>query len=411
MSRKVIIVGAGMGGLTAAIRLARLGFAVTVLEARAQPGGLAARFERDGFTFDAGPYILLDRPGLDWAFRTLGLDLSDHVNLQRLDPVYEVQSPEGARLCFRASLEDTAAGFDCRFPGCGPHYIRFVQSVERIYQRLGPLLHVSQPRAWDLLRTGAWRHVRFLLRPLESILGHTGLPQPLQDAIAIWTHVAGQSAREAPSPMAFVAALIHTVGAYYPVGGIGVIPQALAAAANAAGVEMRYQTKVHGIRCRNGRVHGVETDQGEFLAADAVVSNHSGIGTYVDLVDTKPSVRKRLEQLPLQSPGVCAYLAVRVGAESPYLRFLLPGGGEMCRLFINPAAMDPSLSRDGWFPARLLSPMSHAQAQRGGPEGQRAYLNHILNETWWRSSVRDVRILETRIPAEWGRSIIFIATA
>src|SRR5581483_5162584 len=71
MSRRVVIVGAGMGGLAAALRLARHGFAVSVLEARDGPGGLAAGFEQDGLAFDAGPYVLLDRPGLDWAFRSV----------------------------------------------------------------------------------------------------------------------------------------------------------------------------------------------------------------------------------------------------------------------------------------------------------------------------------------------------
>ena len=71
MSRRVAVLGAGMGGLTAALRLARHGYRVTVLEARAAPGGLAGGLELDGFPFDAGPYILLDRPGLEWAFRLL----------------------------------------------------------------------------------------------------------------------------------------------------------------------------------------------------------------------------------------------------------------------------------------------------------------------------------------------------
>src|SRR5207244_12992292 len=92
MSRRIIIVGAGMGGLTAALRLARHGFAVRVLEARPSAGGLAAGFEQDGLTFDAGPYILLDRPGLEWAFRAVGLELDRLVTLRRLEEVCEVSS-------------------------------------------------------------------------------------------------------------------------------------------------------------------------------------------------------------------------------------------------------------------------------------------------------------------------------
>src|SRR4029077_3090238 len=87
MNRDVLIVGAGMGGLAAAVRLARSGFRVQVLEARSGPGGLAAGVEFQGFPFDAGPYILLDRPGLEWAFRSVGLELAERVALRPLTDV------------------------------------------------------------------------------------------------------------------------------------------------------------------------------------------------------------------------------------------------------------------------------------------------------------------------------------
>src|SRR5689334_19306449 len=92
MSRDVIIVGAGMGGLTSAIRLAQRGMNVRVLEARRESGGLASSLEISDFVFDAGPYILLDRPGLEWAFRSLGLELDEHLTLKPISDVYEVVS-------------------------------------------------------------------------------------------------------------------------------------------------------------------------------------------------------------------------------------------------------------------------------------------------------------------------------
>jgi len=403
MSRQGVVVGAGMGGLTAATRLAQLGFRVRVLEAREEPGGLASSFEKEGFFFDAGPYVLLDRLGLEWAFGRLGLKLEECVALKRIEGVYEVLSDEGGSLKFYASLEQTAANLERIWPGSGPRYVCFVRSVERIYQRLQPLLYVPRPGLSDLLRRGLWRQAPFLLRSLQSVLEGTGLPSPVQDAIAIWTHVAGQSVREAPSPMAFVPALIHTIGAFYPVGGMETIPRALARAADAAGVEFQYGTKVRAIRCERSRVCGIETDRGEFLPADAVISNAGGVGTYLELVKPTPSrVREQLRRLPLQSPGVCAYLAVRGEIPPPYLRFYLPGGDGPCRLFVAPATLVPELNRDGWQPARLLAPMDHAVAERVGPSGQRAYLDRLLAEDWWRRPVTDVRVLAKRIPSEWG---------
>jgi phytoene dehydrogenase-like protein len=88
--------------------------------------------------------------------------------------------------------------------------------------------------------------------------------------------------------------------------------------------------------------------------------------------------------------------------EPPYLSFRLPGGDELCRLLIRPGVMDKSLEQDGWWPARLMAPMRHAQAERLGEQGQRAFLEAILAESWWQQGVEEFRVLETCIPATWG---------
>jgi phytoene desaturase len=391
-----------MGGLCAALRLARGGCAVRVLEARSEPGGLASRVVAGGVTFDAGPYILLDRPGLEWAFRALGLDLQERVPLRRIEDVYEVRSPGAPPVRFLASLDETADGLEKTWKGSGRRYRAFVARTRRVYERLEPLLHVSRPSPLDVVRAGALVAVPFLLRPLRSVLDATGLPEPVKQAIGIWTHVAGQRLEEAPSPLAFVPSLIHIVGCYLAPAGIASIPAALARAAEAAGCEISYGTRARAIKTRAGRVETVETESGEVIAADAVVSD-VGLATYLTLLDPPPAAAGKLRRLPLQSPGVSAYLAVRGPAAPPYLRFLLPGGDRLCRLLVQPAAVAPSAEApaDVWRPARLLAPMRHADAERG-VDAQRAFLTELLDETWWRGEL-EYRVVATRIPAEWGR--------
>src|SRR5207244_4671003 len=87
--------------------------------------------------------------------------------------------------------------------------------------------------------------------------------------------------------------------------------------------------------------------------------------------------------------------------QPPYLRFQLAENAR-CRLLIAPAVLDPILCRDGWCPARLLGPMPYAEAERLGEQGQREYLDHLLQETWWREGVEAFRVLATRVPAQWG---------
>jgi phytoene dehydrogenase-like protein len=223
------------------------------------------------------------------------------------------------------------------------------------------------------------------------------------NALSIWTHVAGQRPEEAPSPLAFVPALVHSVGCFYPKDGIRAIPALLARFAAEAGVEFHFNAKARRIVSADGKVTAVETQTGELIPADAVVSD-CGIATYLDLLDAEKSrSRTRCEKLPLQSPGVCAYLAVKAKMQPPYLRFLLPGGDARCRLLIRPGVLNPEAISQGWCAARLLGPMDYQAAQKLGQAGQLEYLEKLLEEKWWRDGIEEFHVLHARTPSGWGQ--------
>jgi len=401
LAHPIIIIGAGVGGLSAAIRLARQGYAVQVLEARAQAGGLASGFTAGGFTFDAGPYILLDKPGLEWAFAQLGI-APEALPLTPIESVYHVLHEDGRTTAFDRSLATTAAGFEAQFPGSGSLYKAFVEKMLATHANVQPLTFHSHPGVWDVLRNGSLGSVPFMLSSLATVLDKAELPPTLQESIGIWTHIAGQPMTQAPAPMAFVPGLFHGVGSYYPKGGMRAVPELLLATALAAGVDIRYDTKVASIQAPQQRVAGVVTAAGEFLPATAVMSDASGIGTYVELVDGFPAPEKaKLQKLPLQSPGTCAYLAVR-GRQPPYyIRFKLRGAG--CTAFVQPGLLAPDLAQDGWFPARLISPLAHAEAEALGADGQRELIDQQLAEPWWQEGISEYKVLHRRTTFEWGR--------
>jgi phytoene dehydrogenase-like protein len=407
MSQQVVIIGSGMGGLTSAIRLAQAGRRVTVLEARDTPGGLASSIEYEGFRFDSGPYVLLDRPGLEWAFRSLGLTMQDLLELQPISDMYQVTTGSGAPVHIYSSVNRTADQLERQWPGCGRRYRSFIDRMWRSYSRLQPIQWMSRPDLPAICRSGAWREIPFILRSLRSVLSAAQLPAEVVQALGIWTHVAGQSAANAPSPLAMVPAVIHSIGAFYPSGGIGAIPTALYQAALDVGVTFNFATRVKQIHCKDRRVVGVETEAADYFAAETVISN-VGIGTYLRLLDDggreaiPAKVYRRLTNLPLQSPGVCVYMAVKGKSPPPYLRFQLHDEPDGCRLMITPSVVDSGLTRDGWTPVRLMAPMHHDRAERSGEAGQQAFLNRVLAEKWWREPFEEVRILQTRLPLQWG---------
>ncbi|MBA3501796.1 MAG: FAD-dependent oxidoreductase [Deltaproteobacteria bacterium] len=386
------MIGAGVGGLAAAIALRRKGHDVTILEATDRIGGLAGGFDVDGKSHDGGPYILLDRPGLAWAFERLGLVLDEHVDLIALDEIYRVRRPGGPDIHIYADLARTA---DALPDGARDAYIAFVRRMIEIHEHLAPLQRAPFRGARALVRRGLVREAVFLLRGLDGNLRSTKLPDAVRDALGIWTHIAGQPLEEAPAPLALVPALIHTHGAYTVRGGIRRIPEALARVAEPLGIDVRFRTPVTRIVRDRRRVLGVETAEGERIDASLVISNAPGIATYTRLLDPPdPALSAELAQLPLQSPGIAAYIEADVGRDVPFLQFWLPGNGEKCRVLIHAGAVDDS--RRGTV--RIVSPMDHG----GDADTQRAHLARVLDEPWWRPGITNPRVVATRIPVEWG---------
>ena len=165
-----------------------------------------------------------------------------------------------------------------------------------MHKRLRPLLTSPLPSPATLIRTGAWRGLPFLLRPLGSVLARAGLPPRWPTP---WPSGCGrQTTAEAPSPLAFVASVLHGVGAYYPEGGLDAVPTALEAAAVEAG-SSSCTGRPSPPSGENGRARGVETGPGTTLEADAVVSNRNGVGTYLEFApDAVPGTRRRRRKPP-----------------------------------------------------------------------------------------------------------------
>ncbi len=399
-----IVIGAGMGGLAAAIALARAGNHVTVIEARDKVGGLAGGVDFGERRYDGGPYILLDRPGLTWAFEQLGADIEALLHFLPVDEAYRVRWPDGSRVSIYRELDKTVDHLEAEFRGSGLAYRSYIEHMATTYDRLAPLQRQDRPGPLSLLFGGLFREIPFLLRGLEHHLNSTGLPQRVIDALAIWTHIAGQPLSEAPAPLAFVPPIIHTHGAWIVQGGIRRIPEVLENLARACGVSFRLGERVERIVRDGRRILGVEIGS-ERISADRVFSNAAGVGTYAELLSPPDAdLNSRLTALPLQSPGVAAYLDIEAEADLPFLQFWLPASGtagptEKCRVLVHPAAVDGTRIGN----ARLVSPTDHTWAAGVGEPGQTELLNQMLGEDWWHQGIRKHTVLDTRIPQSWGR--------
>jgi phytoene desaturase len=298
MSR-VVIIGAGLGGLSAACHLAGAGHAVTVLEAADGPGGRAGTLARDAFRFDTGPTVLTMPHLIDRCFEAAGVDGSELLTLRPVDPMYRACFADGSELRVRHGRE---AMTDEIRTVCGD---REAEAFGRFADWLGRLYDLEMPRfiersfdspldlAWpltpalELVRLGAFR------RLAKVVSGHFD-DERLQRVFSFQSMYAGLAPYEALALYAVITYMDTVNGVFIPEGGMHALPVALATAAERAGATFRYGARVDRILLREGTrgaVTGVRLADGEVVDADAVVANPDLPVAYRTLLPGTPMPR------------------------------------------------------------------------------------------------------------------------
>jgi phytoene desaturase len=278
---RVVIVGAGLGGLSAACHLAGAGHEVTVLEAAAVPGGRAGTLARDGFRFDTGPTVLTMPHLIDRCFEAAGVDGTELLTLRPVDPMYRACYADGSELRVR---HGRAAMTEEIRSVCGEReaeaFGRFCDWLTTLYELEMPTfiersfdspLDLAAPLrpALDLVRLGGFRR-------LAKVVGRYFDDERLQRIFTFQSMYAGLAPYEALAIYAVITYMDSVNGVFVPVGGMHALPVALAAAAEKAGATFRYGTRVDRILLAagtSGRVTGVRLEGGEVVGADAVVAN------------------------------------------------------------------------------------------------------------------------------------------
>ena len=310
---EVAVVGAGVGGLAAAIRLAAAGHEVTVLERLDTVGGKLAERRAAGFTWETGPSLLTLPAVFHELASVAGRRLEDVVDLVRLDPICRYRFDDGSTFDHRADLDDAVGAADALAAGAGVEWRRFMAhaaSVWSVAERTffaGPmasplrlLRRMRSPR--DLL---AIDPLRTLHRRAEASFGDPRFVQWV-DRYATYS---GSSPFEAPATLSCIPAIEQHHGAWYVMGGLGRLADGLARLAEDVGVRIRTGAEVSGIVRQGDRVAGVALAGGDELGADAVIADVDALHLFRDLVDA-PRGRRRAEAAPRSSSGFVLLLGV-----------------------------------------------------------------------------------------------------
>jgi phytoene desaturase len=421
---RVVVVGAGLAGLSAALRLRGAGREVTVVERGAGPGGRAGRVEKNGYALDTGPSVFTAPELVADALGAVGEKLEERLTLLPLETTYRAQFADGSHLDVHADPDAFAAEVART---CGPAEAdalrRYLADLAELYRlqltsfidrNLDSPLDLLGPELVTLARRGGFRR---LSRHVERSF----TDDRLRRLFSFQALYAGVSPYRAIAAYAVIAQLDIGAGVWHPVGGIAAVPRALAAAAADAGVGFRYGTEVDELETAGRRVSAVRLADGERLPADAVVVTTDQPHT---LVPGLPGPRR-----PVYSPScVALHLGVRTELPGQQHHTISFGGAwkqvfeELTRdgrpmtdpslLISMPSFTDRSLAPDGGQVLSVVAPTPNLDRGSGGnPEldwtalgpRYRDEILGVLEARGWTGITDAIEVEELATPLDWAR--------
>jgi phytoene desaturase len=312
----IIIIGSGMGGLAAALRLAYHGFHVTVLEKQPRLGGRSSVIEENGFRVDTGPTILVMKETLEDTYRAVGQDLHQRVPLRQIDPNYRVYYHDGTHMDLYGNMALLAQEVERVAPGSAERLFRFIGEgakkfelgmdfVDRNFDRITDL---ANPRALvRLLSTGAHQN---LYNQVARFFNHN---DKLAKAFSFHSMFLGLSPYDSLAMYSLITYADLAMGMWFPQGGIYRIVEDMVKLGQSMGVTYRAGCPVEEILVEQGRARGVRLHGGEVITADLVISNADLPYTYEKLIPAahrRAYSDRRIQNMEYACSGYLLYLGV-----------------------------------------------------------------------------------------------------
>ncbi|MBK5951605.1 phytoene desaturase family protein [Rhodobium orientis] len=377
-----VVIGAGFGGLAAAVRLGARGYRVTVFDRLDGPGGRGSVWRQDGFTFDMGPTIVTAPFLFEELWELCGRKLSDDIELKALEPFYTVRFDDGETFSAYSDPEkmrqevarfnpDDVAGYDRYMKEAQACFeTGFEGMVDKPFCRLFNMVEALP----DLIRRRADRSVYGLCAKYVK-------DERLRVALSFHPLFIGGSPFRVSAVFSLISYLERHWGVHYAMGGTGALAKGIAGLIEGQGNVVRYNTDVAEIVVEDGKAAGVKLADGEIVAADVVVSNADAAWTYSKLVP--PNHRTRWTDAKLDRMAYSMSLFIwYFGTDRKYddvgHHTILMGPryrGLIKDIFKNkvladdfslylhrPSATDPSVAPDGCDAFYVLSPVPNLDA-------------------------------------------------
>ncbi len=378
----IVVIGAGFGGLAAALRMLAKGYRVTIVDRLDQPGGRARVFRENGFTFDAGPTVITAPFLFEELWQLAGRKLADDIDLRPVDPFYRIRFDDGEHFDYTGSAERMRAEVARFSKRDVKGYEAFVKMSEKIF-RIGfeELSYKPFSNVLDMAKIVPSMVRLKSYRTVYNLVSHYVRHPKLREVFSFHPLLVGGNPFSVTSIYTLIAFLERKWGVHFPMGGTGALVEGMVKLIESMGGQLRLNSEVEHIETNQGKVTGVRLKSGETLAARYVISNADSAWTYSKLIDahdrkrwTDQRIDKSRYSMSLfvwyfgtnrQYPDV-KHHTILMG---PRYRELLQDIFERkvlaqdFSLYLHrPTATDPSLAPKGCDAFYVLSPVPHLES-------------------------------------------------
>ncbi|MEJ2300102.1 MAG: phytoene desaturase family protein [Anaerolineales bacterium] len=425
-AQTVLVIGAGIGGITAAAHLARGGLQVTVLEKNAHPGGRCDRLSREGHRFDTGPTLFVMPLLYEAEFRSLGASVRELLDLQRVDPTYHLVFDDGGQFALTSDMKSLQEQLEAIQPGSFQGLLRYLQEGERHYQlAMNKIIIRGFRKASDFF---SFQNLSLIFR-LKALTNHyrnmaAYFDEPrLKTAFTFQDIYMGLRPSEAPATFSLLPYTELAHGVLYPKGGMYSIVEALMDLARQAGVEFIFNSAVERIDANGTRAQGVLLADGSHVHADVVLANADLPYIYQHLLP-QDGMAKALSRKQFSSTVISFFWGVDKPYEAigPHTLFLADDyRGNFERIIrdlslpVNPilyvhapARLDPSMAPRGQDTLIAIVPVGHTSENGGQNWGElrdkaRGHVFRRLRTLGITDIESHIKFEETYTPLSWRK--------
>ncbi|MEO1645331.1 MAG: phytoene desaturase family protein, partial [Chloroflexota bacterium] len=314
-----IVIGSGIGGLSAAIRLQHAGHRVVVLEKNPIVGGKMYQLEDKGFRFDTGPSVITMRHVFEDLFSDVGRSLDDYLDLVAVDPMTRYFYRDGFVLDATSDMSQMAQQIEALDERDVEGYLRYVAYAAKLHRITGETFIYGQPPTLlDFLKVPVWQWMQAdPMRTMQGAIKSFVKSPKLRQLLGRFATYVGGSPYLAPATLNVIAHVELTGGVWYPRGGIYEIAKSMEKLATELGVEIYTNHAVSEICVQDGRVNGVRLASGDTMPARAVVSNVDVAMTYHTMLADSGIPQERITKMSGYEPS-CSGFIMLLGVDGAF---------------------------------------------------------------------------------------------